>query len=125
MQTFHVGAIEEFEDQSKKVMTVLEEEVGVFRLGDDFFAWRNVCPHQGGPICQGRLFSLVKENIDESMESHGRIYDDKKVNIVCPWHGLEFDVRTGKHPGNPDIALEPVTIQVDGGSVYLLLDDLR
>ena len=83
METFNVGKIEEFEDKSKKVVTIGDEEVGVFRLGDEFFAWRNICPHQGGPICQGRIFSLVLENIDDKMESHGRIYDNNKVNIVC------------------------------------------
>ena len=76
METFHVGKIEEFEDKSKKVVSVRDEEVGVFRLGEEFFAWRNICPHQGGPICQGRIFSLVLENIDGKMESHGRVYDN-------------------------------------------------
>ena len=58
METFNVGKIEEFEDKSKKVVTIGDEEVGIFRLGDEFFAWRNICPHQGGPICQGRIFSF-------------------------------------------------------------------
>ena len=44
METFNVGKIEEFEDKSKKVVTIGDEEVGVFRLGDEFFAWRNICP---------------------------------------------------------------------------------
>ena len=39
METFNVGKIEEFEDKSKKVVTIGDEEVGVFRLGDEFFAW--------------------------------------------------------------------------------------
>ena len=123
METFHVGKIEEFEDKSKKVVSVRDEEVGVFRLGEEFFAWRNICPHQGGPICQGRIFSLVLENIDGRMESHGRIYDNDKINIVCPWHGLEFDIRTGKHPGNPSIGLDPVSVQVDGEAVYILMEE--
>ena len=122
METFNVGKIEEFEDKSKKVVTIGDEEVGVFRLGKEFFAWRNICPHQGGPICQGRIFSLVLENIDDKMASHGRLYDNNKVNIVCPWHGLEFDIRTGAHPGNPSISLDPVSVQVDGDAVYLLIE---
>ena len=122
METFNVGTIAEFEDKSKKVVTIGDEEVGVFRLGDEFFAWRNICPHQGGPICQGRIFSLVLENIADKMASHGRIYDKNKVNIVCPWHGLEFDIRTGEHPGNPSISLDPVSVQVDGDAVYLLIE---
>lgn len=121
MQTVRVGAVEEFEDRGKRVVTVGEEEIGVFRLGDDFYAWRNTCPHQGGPVCQGRLYALVRENIDDNKQSHGRLYDDEKLNIVCPWHGLEFDIRTGKHPGTSELALEPATVQVDAGEVYVLL----
>ena len=48
METFNVGKIEEFEDKSKKVVTIGDEEVGVFRLGDEFFAWRNICPTSRG-----------------------------------------------------------------------------
>ena len=121
MQTIRVGAVEEFEDRSKRVVTVGDAEIGVFRLGDDFHAWRNVCPHQGGPVCQGRLYPLVRENLDDQMKSHGRLYDEDKLNIVCPWHGLEFDIRTGKHPGTAELALDPVTVQVEAGDVYVLL----
>ena len=61
METFNVGKIEEFEDKSKKVVTIGDEEVGVFRLGDEFFAWRNICPHQGGPICQTYFFFSARK----------------------------------------------------------------
>jgi nitrite reductase/ring-hydroxylating ferredoxin subunit len=122
MQTVRVGAVEEFEDRGKRVVTIGDVEIGIFRLGDEFHAWHNICPHQGGPVCQGRLYNLVRENLDEAtMQSHGRLYDEDKLNIVCPWHGLEFDIRTGEHPGNSELALERATVQVDAGEVYVLL----
>ena len=121
MQTVHVGPVAEFTDRSKRVVTVGEDEIGVFRLGDDFYAWRNVCPHQGGPVCQGRLYALVREKLDDRKQSHGRIYDETRVNIVCPWHGLEFDIRTGRHPGTATLALEAVAVQIETGELYVLL----
>ena len=121
METFNVGKIEEFEDKSKKVVTIGDEEVGVFRLGDEFFAWRNICPHQGGPVCQGRLYPLVKENLGADMKSHGRVYNKKKLNIVCPWHGLEFDIATGKHPGNPNLALDPCRLEIKKREIYVYI----
>ena len=123
MRTFRIGAVDEFQDRAKRVVKLDDEEVGVFRMGDEFFAWRNSCPHQGGPVCQGRLFSLVQENLDENKKSHGRLYDNDKLNIVCPWHGLEFDVRTGKHPGNDEVALKSFPIQIEGGEIYVLLTE--
>lgn len=121
MRTVRVGRVEEFEDRGRKVISVDDTEVGVFRLGDEFFAWENVCAHQGGPVCQGRVINLVIEPVADDNTVHGRAYDDERVNIVCPWHGYEYDIRTGRHPGNPDIALTPVEVQVQNDEVFLLL----
>ena len=121
LETFHVGSVQEFKDRDKKVLILNDSEVGIFRMGKDFFAYENLCPHQGGPVCQGRLFSLVKENLDDNSKSHGRLYDENNLNIVCPWHGLEFDIRTGKHPGNPKIKLKSFPIKVDREEVYVTI----
>lgn len=120
VETILVGKVEDFDDPGKKVVQVGEEEYGVFRLGGDFFAWRNECPHQGGPVCQGRLFKRVVEVIHADKTAHGRDYaDDGSMHIVCPWHGMEFDIRTGQFPGNPGMALEGAAVQVQGGQVFI------
>ena len=123
MQSYRVGTVSEFEEGTKKVFNLGETEVGVFRLGEKFYAWNNICPHQGGPVCQGRLYPRVHENLDENKNSHGRLYDENNINIVCPWHGLEFDVRTGKHPGNEEIALDPLPVQIEGGEIYVIVGE--
>ena len=121
MKVFRVGEVSDFKNREKKIVIIDDQEVGIFRINDNFFAWKNQCPHQGGPVCQGRLFPLVKENLDSEMQSHGRIYDEKKLNIVCPWHGLEFDIETGEHPGNPKLKLDPITIEVNSDILYVQL----
>ena len=123
MQSYRIGIVSEFEEGTKKVFNLGETEVGVFRLGGEFYAWNNICPHQGGPVCQGRLYPRVHENLDENKHSHGRLYDENNINIVCPWHGLEFDVRTGKHPGNEEIALDPFPVQIEGGEIYVIVGE--
>ncbi|MCY4318028.1 MAG: Rieske 2Fe-2S domain-containing protein [Alphaproteobacteria bacterium] len=122
METVRVGSVEEFGPApAKKVVEVAGMEVGVFRLEDGFHAWRNDCPHQGGPVCQGRIYRRVLETLDTGRRSLGRRYDEERINIVCPWHGLEYDIRTGRHPGNEGLALESVAVQVQGGEVYVSL----
>ena len=121
MQSYRIGIVSEFEEGTKKVFNLGETEVGVFRLGGNFYAWNNICPHQGGPVCQGRLYPRVHENLDENKHSYGRLYDENNINIVCPWHGLEFDVRTGKHPGNEEIALDSLPVQIEGGEIYVIV----
>lgn len=65
------GSKEELQRVGKKIVAVGELEVGVFHLNGEFFAWHNTCPHQGGPVCQGRLFRLVEEVVDADRWSHG------------------------------------------------------
>ena len=47
----------------------------------------------------------------------------KKLNIVCPWHGLEFDIRSGKHPGNPNIKLESFQVEIVSEKIYVHITD--
>lgn len=127
LQTIRVGNVGDFEDPGKLIVAVDDDEYGVFCLGGEFFAWKNECPHQGGPVCQGRFFRQVVEVIDEEAKtSHGRDYEQDgdqpaRTNIVCPWHGMEFDIRTGKFPGNADMALQGATVQVQGDEVFVVV----
>jgi nitrite reductase (NADH) small subunit len=116
-----VGRVEDFPPEGRKVVSIGDTVVGVFHLHGEFYAWHSECPHQGGPVCQGRLFRRVTEPVAADGTVHGRSYDEEAVNIVCPWHGYEYDVRTGRHPGNPKIRLRPVHVKVEGGEVLLEL----
>ena len=82
-----VATIEEFGEHPVKVIEANGEKVALFRLGADFvplpaarrreadfYALSNTCSHRGGPLCEGEL---------------------EGTEIVCPWHGAKFDVRTG------------------------------
>ncbi len=126
LQTIRVGNVDDFEDPGKLIVSVDDEEYGIFCLGGEFFAWKNECPHQGGPVCQGRFFRQVVEVIAEDKTSHGRDYEQDgdaraRTNIVCPWHGMEFDIRTGQFPGNAAMALQGATVQVQGGEVFVVV----
>lgn len=122
LETILVGKVEDFDDPGKKVVQVGEDEYGVFCLGGEFFAWKNECPHQGGPVCQGRIFRRVVEVLAADNTALGRDYaDDGRTNIVCPWHGMEFDIRTGEFPGNKDMHLQGATVQVQGGDVLIVV----
>jgi nitrite reductase/ring-hydroxylating ferredoxin subunit len=119
MQVARVTDVASFQDGTKKVVRVGDVEVGIFRVDGSFYAWRNVCPHQGGPVCQGRLFHRVVEVMDDDRRFIRRDYDESGVHIVCPWHGGEFDVRTGRHAGTPELALTPVDVFVEADEVYI------
>ena len=71
--------------------------IAVFNLEGEFFGLFNRCPHQGGPMCEGILTGLI-----ESDEPGHHRYSRKGEILRCPWHGWEFDVRTGQSDREPE-----------------------
>jgi nitrite reductase/ring-hydroxylating ferredoxin subunit len=83
--------VDEIPPGGRKIVEVAGRSVGVFNLGREFFALRNACPHQGGPLCEGYLSGLLQS------EEPGKYEYSRKGEILrCPWHSWEFDVRTGQ-----------------------------
>ncbi len=71
------------------------ESIVIFNIAGQFFAIDDLCTHDDGPLGDGNL---------------------EGYHVVCPRHGAEFDVRTGKAvqlPAVIDIAAYPVKV-VDG-----------
>ena len=101
------------------VVDVGDKTIGIFRVGGRLYAWENICAHQGGPVCQGKMIPRVTEVIEPSGESRGFAFDESSLHIVCPWHGFEYDIRTGVHPGRPSARLIPVAIEEGPGGIYV------
>lgn len=78
-------------------------------MGGRFFALRNRCPHQGGPLCRGRLFGRL-----DSSRPGEYTYDDDRYLLECPWHGWEFDLETGQSwfdPARTRVRRYPVSLE--------------
>ena len=123
MREINVGAAETFKDPGRKLIESGGVEVGVFKLGGEFFAYENVCPHIGGPACQGKIIAKVEESVLPDRTSAGMEFSKTKINVVCPWHGFEFDIRTGRHHGNARYRLKPIKVRVEGGDVIVSLPE--
>ncbi len=121
MAEIAVGAAASFKPRDRKVVVAGGREIGVFRLGTKFYAWENRCAHAGGPVCQGKIMNRVEERIDAEGRSVGMRFSRTRINIVCPWHGYEYDIRTGCHQGNPEVRLNPVKVRLKGGMVYVVV----
>ena len=73
--------------------------VALFWWNDAFRAIANGCNHKGGPLCEGRL---------------------RDEFVVCPWHGWEYSLITGKGPEGYDEEQVPVfDIEVRGDDVFV------
>ena len=82
---------EEIPEGGKFIVQVGDISIGVFRIQGKFYALRNLCPHKGGPLCQGHIQTTHRPSDVHRFEPalEGRV-------IRCPWHGWEFDIVTGK-----------------------------
>ena len=91
MAKYVVATVDEIPVGSRKIVFVARRSIGIFNIDGTFFAVRNQCPHEGGPLCEGVLSGLVKSNEPGQYEyvRHGEI-------LRCPWHMWEFDIRTGQ-----------------------------
>lgn len=122
MSEIHIGAVATLQQQAQVIVYVEGLEIGVFAVGDEMFAYENRCPHQGGPSCEGRVMPRVEMLLDDDKCWVGDRFSDTAVNFVCPWHGWEYDIRTGHNVGNPKIRVRKFDVIQRDGEVYLRID---
>jgi len=123
MEEFTVATASDFEDPGHKAFNVAGVEIGVFLQSGTFYAYENVCPHRAGPVCQGRIMPRTLEMLNADRTHNSLQFCKEHSHIVCPWHGLEFDVVTGYHPSSPHIRLRRIDVAVVDGRVVVRLPD--
>jgi nitrite reductase (NADH) small subunit len=84
------GTVREVEANGKKI--------AVANVEGQFYALDNTCLHRGGPIGQGALEGNAVE---------------------CPWHGWQYDMKTGQCAFNPAAKLPTYEVKVEGADVLV------
>jgi nitrite reductase (NADH) small subunit len=125
MREANIGPASDIADPGRKIIGFENFEVAVFKLGGEFFAYLNHCPHMGGPACQGKMIAKVDEVIAPDRTSKGMVFSKTKLHVVCPWHGFEFDIRTGVHPGNSKARLRKMKVALSDDDVIVTVPDAR
>ena len=92
----YVGKIAEFKDGDRRIVFAGDNEIGVFRHEGQFYAYSNFCLHQGGPACEGLTIAKVEERLRPDKTSQGLYFSENEMHFVCPWHGMEYDMKTGE-----------------------------
>jgi 3-phenylpropionate/trans-cinnamate dioxygenase ferredoxin subunit len=86
-----VGRADEIPPGSRKIVRIAGRSIGVFNVDGDFYAIRNRCPHQGAPLCEGKLWGALRADLPGMFR-----YEGRKQILTCVWHGWEFDLSTGQ-----------------------------
>ncbi|MCQ6268104.1 Rieske (2Fe-2S) protein [Fictibacillus sp. WQ 8-8] len=102
MSAHVVASIDEVGVGQSKMVEVEGRSISVFNVNGEFYALRNVCPHQGAPVCSGSVGGMTVCREKET-GNWGEVEFIKKGEILrCPWHGWEFDIKTGKSIFDPN-----------------------
>ena len=108
------------EEGNRVVVSVGNEEVGVFRYQGRLYAYSNTCLHSGGPACEGLIIAKVEERIREDKTSAGLFFSKTDKHFVCPWHGYEYDLRTGEYVGDRSLKLRSYQVVEKDGGIYVV-----
>jgi 3-phenylpropionate/trans-cinnamate dioxygenase ferredoxin component len=82
-----VGRVEELPPGSVKIVRAGQVAVGVYNLNGEFCAIEDRCSHDDGPLAEGD-------------------HDPERGVVICPRHGSEFDICSGRPLSLP--AYQPV-----------------
>ncbi len=94
----HLAAAADCPPGSAVELVAGDRMVALFNVDGEFYALDGVCPHQGGPLGQGQLQGCI---------------------VTCPWHGWQFDVRSGQHQINASLEHPAFEVKVENEEVYL------
>src|SRR3972149_2028417 len=99
MPTFvKVANVTDLPPGKARQFTVGEKMIALCNVSGTFYALDNVCLHRGGPLGEGYL-------------------DGEKLE--CPWHGWQYDVKTGAGGKSPDMKVASYEVKVEGSDVLV------
>lgn len=83
---------------SGKVVDAGGKPIAVFNCDGTYYAIDNTCAHRGGPLAEGSLSGAT---------------------VTCPWHGWEYDVKTGACQTDPAITLKSYPVKLEGDDIFV------
>lgn len=78
------------------------KSIALFNCEGNFYAIDNTCKHRGGPLGEGSL---------EGKE------------VICPWHGWQYDVTTGACTTDPSMHQKKYTLKIEGDDILADLSE--
>ena len=102
MPTFvTVGRVGHIPDGDARTVVAPGKLIAVFRVGDQYFAIDDTCPHMGASLAGG----LVENGI-----------------VTCPWHYWRFRLADGAWADNPRIKIGCYAVRVEGEDIQVQVD---
>ncbi|MBD2863806.1 Rieske (2Fe-2S) protein [Paenibacillus oceani] len=121
MPSYLAGRVSEILPGTRKIVELNRRSIGIYNIDGRFYAIRNLCPHQGAPLCEGITSAYVT-----SPRPGEFVYEREGEVVRCPWHFWEFDIKSGCMIVDPatrtktyDVTVERYDVSVEDGNVIV------
>ena len=95
-----VARVEDVPPGTIRAVQVGDDTIALAHVDGSFYATQGACLHLHGPLGEGRLEGHV---------------------LSCPWHGWQYDVRTGENEFDRAIRLRIYEVRVEDGEIQVAL----
>ena len=111
---YAVGSTDDFDEGGCTLVEIAGRSVGIYNVNGSFTAVLNFCPHEGAPVCLGKVrgTTLLSAPGEFRWGREGEI-------LACPWHGWEFDLLSGECLTDRR-KLHRFPVEIDEGVVYVI-----
>jgi nitrite reductase/ring-hydroxylating ferredoxin subunit len=93
-----LATLDEIPSGSAKEVEFEGRIYALYNIDGGISAIDGICPHQGGPLAEGMV---------------------EGTTVTCPWHGWQFDVRSGKTPLGPKIKQAVYDVRIEDQDVLV------
>ncbi len=97
-QRYRVASVSELAVGKGIEVVAGDRVLALFKTAEGVFAIDGVCAHAGGPVGKGMLNGSI---------------------VTCPWHGWQYDVRSGQNCLNARICQQAFPTSVEGDDVFV------
>jgi len=102
MAFIKVCSLSELPNNSQKIVPLGPHKVALFHFNNEISAIANACLHKAGPLGLG----LVENKYDG-------------LYVTCPWHGWEYNIKTGSAPPGYKDQQAVYEVKVEGDDVLI------
>lgn len=117
---YPVAAVDDIPEGTYKIVEVEGRSIGVYNVKGTYYAIHNYCPHQGAELCRGPVCGTTLES-----PVFEYIYGRDQEIVRCPWHGWEFDLKTGKSLFSERVRTRNYRVEVIDGTVGIILGNVK
>jgi nitrite reductase/ring-hydroxylating ferredoxin subunit len=93
-----VGEVTDLTPGQGKLVQVDGTDIALFNVNGTYYAVEAICPHEQGPLHDGELDGGT---------------------IVCPWHGYDFNVKTGECYADPELRVTTFVVKTEGNNLFI------